>query len=85
MTRLGQRGVAACGNAASCDTSVCPLCGGPNGCEPARLGRQDVPCWCTTASFSPELLARVPADLKGRACICAKCAAAQPQTVKTPV
>lgn len=85
MTRPGlcQRG--ACGDAASCDTQVCPLCGGPNGCEPARLGSQDVPCWCTTASFSPELLARVPAHLQGLACICAKCAAAQPQTVKMPV
>lgn len=77
---------AACVDAASvCDTQMCPLCGGPNRCEPARVGRQDVPCWCTTASFSPELLARVPAHLQGQACICPRCAAGQPQTVKTPV
>lgn len=85
MTRPAAGESVACGDAGACDTKVCPLCGGPNGCEPARLGSQDVPCWCTTASFSPELLARVPAPLQGRACICAKCASAQPQTVKTPV
>ncbi|MGE5450276.1 MAG: cysteine-rich CWC family protein [Acidobacteriota bacterium] len=72
-------------DAQPCDTQVCPLCGGPNGCEPARTGQPDAPCWCTTATFSPELLAQVPAELVGRACICARCAAAQPQTVSTPV
>lgn len=75
---------AACG-AQACDTNICPLCGGPNGCEPARLGRQDVPCWCTAATFSPELLASVPTESRRMRCICARCAATQPQTVKTPV
>jgi hypothetical protein len=32
------------------------------------------PCWCTRMEFSAELLARVPASLKDRACICATCA-----------
>lgn len=72
-------------SAASCDTQACPLCGGPNGCEPARQGRQDVPCWCTLVTFSPELLAQVPSHLQRKACICARCAASQPQTVKMPV
>lgn len=53
----------------------CPLCGGPNACAPARCGRYDVACWCTSARFPPELLARVPEAQRGLACICAGCAA----------
>lgn len=53
----------------------CPLCGGPNACAPAQCGRYDVACWCTSARFPPELLARVPEAQRGLACICAGCAA----------
>jgi hypothetical protein len=53
---------------------TCPLCGGPNGCAPARSGTFDSPCWCTTATFDREQLARVPPALRGVACICARCA-----------
>jgi hypothetical protein len=52
----------------------CPLCGGPNGCAPAVAGRFDVACWCTEVRFSPEALARVPAEQRGRACLCRRCA-----------
>lgn len=55
---------------------VCPLCGGPNHCAPARCGSFETPCWCTTANFAPELLALVPIADRGLACICADCAAA---------
>lgn len=59
---------------------VCPLCGGPNGCVPAHSGRFDpaAPCWCQSAHFSAELLARVPAGQRGVACVCASCATASP-------
>ena len=64
----------------------CPLCGGPNGCACVKTGRTDAPCWCADVTFSQSLLDQVPDALKGRACICAACAAAhQPQTVSTPV
>ena len=53
----------------------CPLCGGPNGCVPARCGHFDAPCWCRAASFSADLLARVPVAQRGLVCICAGCAA----------
>lgn len=53
---------------------VCPLCGGPNGCVPARSGSFAEPCWCTQVAFPPELLAKVPAEKAGRACICRRCA-----------
>ncbi len=61
---------------------VCPLCGGANACAPAASGRLDEPCWCTTTSFSAELLARVPEALRGVSCVCLACAAAAP--VATP-
>ena len=38
--------------------------------RPAR-----VTCWCFSAAIPADVLERIPADLRGRACICAKCAA----------
>jgi hypothetical protein len=43
--------------------------------ERATGGKQG-PCWCTTARFDAELLARLPEQARGVACICAACAAA---------
>ena len=60
------------------DPSRCPLCGGPNGCamhEQRELCRTQEPCWCTRATFTAEVLARVPEPARDRACICAACAA----------
>ncbi len=55
---------------------VCPLCGGANACVPAKTGRFDgASCWCTTASFDAELLARVPESQRGVSCVCPACAA----------
>jgi cysteine-rich CWC protein len=54
---------------------ACPLCGGANACAPARSGRFDTACWCTTVSFAPELLARLPAAQRGVSCLCPACAA----------
>ncbi|MDO5086042.1 MAG: cysteine-rich CWC family protein [Comamonadaceae bacterium] len=64
------------------EAARCPLCGQPNGCAlaaapaPAPAGCTPPPCWCVHATFTPALLARVPADARRRACICAACAAA---------
>lgn len=55
---------------------ACPACGGPNGCAVAASGRFEVDCWCKTATFSAELLARVPDHRKNKACICRACAQA---------
>lgn len=52
----------------------CPLCGQPNGCAAAAAGRFDTPCWCSTVSFTPALLARVPVAQRQQACICRRCA-----------
>ena len=53
---------------------LCPLCGGANQCAPASAGTLDVECWCTKAVISPEALARIPADLVNKACLCPRCA-----------
>jgi hypothetical protein len=55
--------------------TACPVCGQANACVPAASGRFDLPCWCTDARFTPELIARVRAS-GARGCICAACAAA---------
>ncbi|MDM0001511.1 cysteine-rich CWC family protein [Variovorax sp. J22P240] len=60
------------------DPSRCPLCGETNRCamELAReTGQAQPPCWCMEADFSADLLARVPAEKRRLACICARCAA----------
>ena len=57
---------------------ACPLCGAGNACAMAGGGDPGQPCWCVAASFSDELLARVPPAARGRACICAACAATAP-------
>lgn len=63
------------------DPTRCPLCGQPNACanEVARAtGTTQPPCWCTQVDFSSEVLARVPAALQRKACICRACAAKAP-------
>jgi hypothetical protein len=54
---------------------ICPLCGGANQCAPAAAGRFDVQCWCTTATVSAEAIARIPPELRDKACLCPRCAA----------
>jgi len=61
------------------DPARCPLCGEPNRCAmeiERATGQKQGPCWCVSATFSPELLERVPAAGAGQACICARCAGA---------
>jgi hypothetical protein len=60
------------------DPGCCPLCGGDNRCamEQARAsGEPQPPCWCVAQTFSPALLARLPAGSQHTACICARCVA----------
>ncbi len=57
------------------DNRICPLCGGWNQCVPASAGTFEESCWCTTASISPEALARLAPEQVGKACLCPRCAA----------
>ena len=68
------------------DTSKCPLCGQFNVCAneiERATGLAQEACWCTTAAFTPELLAQVPTEARRLACICARCAAAALPTQAT--
>jgi len=56
------------------DALICPICGEPNQCEAAASGDPNAPCWCRAVSFSPEVLARIPAEARGLACVCRQCA-----------
>ena len=57
---------------------TCPLCGQPNGCAPAQAGDFAVDCWCTRFVISQEALDRVPEPLRGKACLCPRCASGAP-------
>jgi hypothetical protein len=60
------------------DPARCPVCGQPNRCAleiERETGVAAGACWCTQVDFASELLARVPSAARGRACICAACAA----------
>ena len=53
---------------------LCPICGKPNECAASASGSFEVECWCKEVNFSESLLAKIPPDLKGKACICRSCA-----------
>ncbi len=53
------------------DTKTCPLCGGPNGCGMAE-GRDE--CWCFNATIAQGVLERLPDTVRGKVCVCARCA-----------
>lgn len=55
------------------EEKVCPLCGRSSECGVAA-GKGIEECWCSRVCFPPDLLARVPAEMRDRACICAACA-----------
>lgn len=57
---------------------TCPLCGQPNGCAPARAGDFAVECWCARVVISQEALDRVPEPMRGKACLCPRCASGAP-------
>ena len=67
------------------NTAHCPLCGAGNGCAmavPRAPGEAMPRCWCMDADFPDALLRRVPTAARGRACICARCAA---EAARAPV
>jgi len=51
----------------------CPLCGGANECQLCSPTTYKGPCWCAHEEFPAEFLARVPENLRNRACICRSC------------
>lgn len=55
------------------DPSQCPLCGGPNNCQLCSPATYKGQCWCVHEEMPAELLSRVPAERRNRACICRPC------------
>lgn len=53
--------------------SLCPLCGGSNDCQLCSDAPVKGPCWCANVEIPDALLARVPENLRHRACICRRC------------
>lgn len=74
MSRSGTPASGAASAPTPRDEPRCPLCGKANECAAARTGSFASPCWCRDVEFSAELLARVPAQRLGLACICRSCA-----------
>lgn len=55
------------------DAAQCPLCGEANECAIAA-GRSPETCWCMSATIDPKVIARIPAEARGKICICERCA-----------
>lgn len=67
------------GDSAANDASSCPLCGAANQCAmeiERTTGVPQPPCWCTQVDFGAQLLERLPAAARGKACICQTCTSA---------
>ncbi len=58
---------------AVCGPERCPLCGQPNDCQLCTTAAYKGPCWCEAADIPDELLARLPTELRKKACLCRAC------------
>lgn len=83
MSNCSNHGACGCEAAATAaaklniDQSLCPMCNGQNLCatEIAKAtGEPEQPCWCREVKFTDALLAQVPAEVQGLACVCRNCA-----------
>lgn len=73
-------------NTPSVDQSLCPLCGKSNQCVmeiEKATGIKQGACWCVGMDFSADLLAKLPKEAQGKACICASCASNKAQALDT--
>ncbi|WP_371916464.1 cysteine-rich CWC family protein [Pseudomonas sp. PIC25] len=52
----------------------CPLCGQPNDCALANDASGQTRCWCFDIDVDPTALERLPAESRGKACLCPRCA-----------
>ena len=60
----------------SIDPSLCPLCGSANRCAmelERATGLPQPPCWCLAQEIPADVLERIPAPLRNKACVCARC------------
>nr|WP_130613985.1 cysteine-rich CWC family protein [Cohnella abietis] len=50
----------------------CPLCGKGNNCGNLS-GLPQGSCWCSKATFPPDIFKSVPPELINKTCICKSC------------
>lgn len=56
-------------------TDRCPLCGAENDCAVVRCGTATcADCWCAGITIADDVLARIPAAARDKACLCRRCA-----------
>jgi len=55
---------------------TCPVCGDDNTCAVAA-GKDPQSCWCWQTQISAPALDAIPAEAKGRVCLCPACAQQQ--------
>lgn len=58
------------------DPKLCPLCTRPNECG---MAAQRETCWCFSVKVDPAALEKIPAEAKGKACVCQACGVAVPK------
>ncbi|MGI8894671.1 MAG: cysteine-rich CWC family protein [Casimicrobiaceae bacterium] len=75
FSTLGRSPIAACRPMLPKPNFVCPACGGPNDCSPARSGTFDAPCWCSEITVHAAAIAHLPEHQRNRSCLCRQCAA----------
>lgn len=51
----------------------CPLCGEPNACALCTATSSLPSCWCANEVIPAGLLAQIPVESQGRACVCRRC------------
>lgn len=51
---------------------ICPVCGKANGCYMVA-GKDPSACWCMTTKVPKDLLATIPAEKRGKSCVCKEC------------
>lgn len=52
----------------------CPRCGQLNQCAQAGASTSVEHCWCFDLSIAPAALDSLPAEARGRTCLCPRCA-----------
>ena len=60
------------------DTRICPACGSRNDCTLAEPKTTTQNCWCYSVTIDPAVLEALPDYLRNAACLCPRCAQADP-------
>jgi hypothetical protein len=55
------------------EANQCPLCGRGNDCRRCATGAYKGSCWCFKVEIPEALIARVPMELRDKACVCREC------------